>query len=884
MNRYWFVARLGIALTMMAVSVLTLAYGIGIVPDPEAQALRGRANLAQALGLQAASSVQNHDFTQYEAFLKPVLESNEELLSGGLRDITGELVVDLGGHADRWVDPGEKSNASFIALEIQYNDSPWGRAEFAFEPTAQPVLGGLIPTGPMGRLFAFFGAACFAAFGAYLWYILGRVLSDSDHAIPHRVRQALDTLAEGVLILDRSRRIAHANEAFARFTNHQTGDLIGRKVTELGWGPPKGGSSSDPLPWDKAVRECVSQVGVPIVFKGGQQRELVLSVNAAPILADDGSCRGALATFDDMTELERKNSSLQELLAKLKNSRAEIHRQNQELKLLATRDPLTLCLNRRAFFAELNPLYEQAGRSGAALSCVMIDVDRFKQINDRYGHPAGDKVLYQVAELLRGRSRNTDLVCRYGGEEFAMILPQTDLDGAQIIAERVRIALAETPISGVPVTASFGVSAIQLGPNGPQGLLDQSDKALYAAKRTGRNKVVRFDQVSPEDPIAPRPVAVDVPPAARPETAIPYAAVTALISALAYRDSLTAEHSRRVADLCVATGADLLSESDVYLLEVAALMHDIGKLGVPDSILFKPGPLTDEEWKIMRLHDRMGVEIITAAFASEQLTRIIAAHHAWYGGSPHDASHPTGDAIPLPARILAISDAYDAMVSDRVYRKARRQEDAIAELRRCAGTQFDPELVERVIGVAMKLRPPVESDANPVSKETALMIGTQIERLAGLIDDRDVSGLATMATQLAGTARTCGIAAIVDVAGRLERLAVSNGDWVDIVSVTHDLLELCRATQNIYLREARTTGWDQLASGDLQALAFRNTHETPGGASTGTERDFEFVPPPMFGFGAESGNAPATERLTLPTAPPVERTEPRSVVVTLHKD
>src|SRR5262249_28163744 len=152
------------ALSMMAVSVLTLAYAIGIVPDPDAQALKGRANLAQALGLQAAAAVQNHDFNQYEAFVKPVMEGNDELLSAGLRDITGELVVDIGGHVDRWVDPGEHSNASFIWLEIQYNDSPWGKAEFSFLPTAKPLLGGLIPTGPMGRLLGFVGAASFAIF------------------------------------------------------------------------------------------------------------------------------------------------------------------------------------------------------------------------------------------------------------------------------------------------------------------------------------------------------------------------------------------------------------------------------------------------------------------------------------------------------------------------------------------------------------------------------------------------------------------------------------------------------------------------------------------------------------------------------------------------
>jgi diguanylate cyclase (GGDEF)-like protein/putative nucleotidyltransferase with HDIG domain len=859
-RRTWFAARMSLALSLVTVSVLFAAFGLGLVPDPEALALESRSGLARALGLEAAGAVQARDVGRFEAALRQLIDQESELRSAGLRDSAGALIVDVGGHADLWTDPGEQSTANHAWLAIELNDVPWGRAEFSFRPLPAPWLFGLWPGGRVGGLFAFLAGGCFAAFAGYLWYVFRKMGRDADQGMPQRVRQALDALAEGVIVMDRAQRVAHANLAFAKMTSRAPEELIGQRACDLGWHPPRGIAYAKPgLPWDWAMKDGQSVVRVPLLLKAAADKELMLSVNATPVVADDGACRGALATFDDMTEMERKNASMQELLGKLKHSRAEIHRQNQELKLLANRDPLTLCLNRRAFFAELAPLYEQAGRAGAPLSCVMIDVDRFKQINDRHGHTAGDQVLAAVADLLRVKSRNTDLVCRYGGEEFALVLPQTDLEDAAIIADRIRVALAEKPLAGVPVTASFGVSAIRLGPNGPQGLLDQADKAMYAAKRNGRNRVMQFNELPAEEsaaaaaePVAPTPLPL------RADTAIPYPAVTALISALAYRDSLTAEHSRRVANLCVVVARDLLSQSDVYLLEVAALLHDIGKLGVPDAILFKPGALTEDEWKIMRLHDRMGVEIVTAAFASDALTRIVAAHHAWYGGSPKDPGLPTGDAIPLAARILTIADAYDAMVSDRVYRKGRSREAAFAELRRCAGTQFDPELVDRLITVVQATAPADQTDSlgSGVSKETALLIGTQIERLAGAIDEHDATALAGMATQLVATARECGVPAIVEVAGRLQRAAAAGSDWVEIVGVTNDLLELCRSTQSIYLRDARSTG-ARRAGDDRRASVIDTADDRL------TETKGRHTPPP-FELPDFDDRESVTERLVLP--------------------
>jgi diguanylate cyclase (GGDEF)-like protein len=430
----------------------------------------------------------------------------------------------------------------------------------------------------------------------------------------------------------------------------------------------------------------------------------------------------------------------------------------------------------------------------------MVDVDNFKTINDRYGHGIGDQVLQQVAEALKASVRGVDLVCRYGGEEFCILLPHTDAQDAFEAAERFRQAIACRPLTGIPVTASFGTSSIYLGARELHDLLDQADKALYAAKREGRNRVVLWDPSLPDDagrrslPAEPAHARDD-----RPDVPIPFHAVTALLSALAYRDPYTAEHSRRVADLCVATANGLLSQSQCYVLEVAALLHDIGKLGVADAILRKPGPLTDLEWKAIRTHEKIGEEIINAAFTCRDVATTVRCHHLWYRGGEQHPRRGRGEAIPLGARILAIADAYDAMVSDRVYRKERSRAEAFAELRRCAGEQFDPLLVERFIEVVQARDDSRTQPTLCVSKQTALRIGMQIENLACSLDSHDLDTLAQMAGQLHATAVENGIAPMAEAAAQLEQTLAEERDWVTLMQQAMDLMELCRSTYRAYL-------------------------------------------------------------------------------------
>ena len=309
------------------------------------------------------------------------------------------------------------------------------------------------------------------------------------------MRATIDTLAEGVVILDKDQKIAMANEAFARITGKTAAELQGRSVSEFSWQQSQKDQSMDSFPWAQAV-EGVSQTGVLLGLRtDATPRTRTFSVNSAPIFGDDGISRGVMATFDDLTAIERKNSHLKKLLQKLIKSRGDIRRQNHELKMLATRDTLTMCLNRRSFFSHFESHFSGATRYGHPLSCVMVDVDHFKSVNDTYGHSVGDQVLQHVAEVLKSLVRKSDLVCRYGGEEFCILLPHVDLDEAWQAADRFREGIQSKACAGITVTASLGVSAANLGAREPRELLDQADKSLYAAKRGGRNRVMGWDRV-----------------------------------------------------------------------------------------------------------------------------------------------------------------------------------------------------------------------------------------------------------------------------------------------------------------------------------------------------------------------------------------------------
>ncbi len=213
-------------------------------------------------------------------------------------------------------------------------------------------------------------------------------------------------------------------------------------------------------------------------------------VKATMLPNSSGKSRGVLVTFDDITKLEEKNFDLENMIGKLEKASDEIQLKNKELATLANHDPLTLFLNRRSLALEFNILFAQAQKGGTDLSCMMVDIDFFKSVNDNYGHTTGDQVIKGVADALKTSTRDTDLIGRYGGEEFVMVLPHLNLEKAAIIAERIRKIIEKKSCSGINITVSMGVSSIESNAGNPTELIEQADKALYTAKESGRNRVV----------------------------------------------------------------------------------------------------------------------------------------------------------------------------------------------------------------------------------------------------------------------------------------------------------------------------------------------------------------------------------------------------------
>jgi diguanylate cyclase (GGDEF)-like protein/putative nucleotidyltransferase with HDIG domain/PAS domain S-box-containing protein len=810
MKRLSATTRLSSGVAALTLSVLLAAHAMDLIPSGSAAMLQGRKELCEAVALRCSTAIQEGELAAVRKVVTEVMTQNRDVASAAIRRSDGSIVTQFGNHAMNWVaPPGDGSTPTHVRVPVFDGDRPWGTIEMSFRPGSGEGASGILGS-PLLRLCLFVAAGGFLAYHFYLRRSLQYL--DPQAVIPDRVKTMLDTLAEGVLVLDKQQRIVLANAAFAAVVGEPAADLQGVPAARFNWTRPNPDEVGQDLPWVESLEAGHTRIGVALCLARKDEEVRTFTVNCGPIAGGDGAPRGALVTFDDVTSIEKKNTQLRKTLEMLKQSRDEINRQNEELQALATTDPLTGCSNRRSFFARFDTHWNSARRYGYKLSVVMVDVDRFKGINDRHGHSVGDQVLQHVAGVLKSLAREGDLVCRYGGEEFCVLLTHTDTDGAAQAAERYREAIESSAAAGIAVTASLGVSCTDLGAESPQSLIDEADKALYAAKQSGRNRYVRWDQMPAgvdAEMLAAAAVASELAGGAAPQAAhgptnaapaaqepraptIPFGAVTALMAALRYRDAATAAHSQRVADLCVALAKGRLSVRECFVLEVAAMLHDIGKLGVPDAILLKPGPLSDEEWVVMRAHDRMGAEIVAAAFASDELTKIVQTHHAWFGGNARDPDLPRGAGIPLPSRILSICDAFDAMTSDRVYRKGRTREAAFEELRRCAGKQFDPELVEQFVGL-MSLESSQLLKAPSDAEGALARVQEQAERLALALEAHDLSLLRAMAGRMVATAGRDGLESVAKVAADLEQSAAHHPDVLQMLRKVNELMNLCRA-------------------------------------------------------------------------------------------
>jgi diguanylate cyclase (GGDEF)-like protein/PAS domain S-box-containing protein len=454
-------------------------------------------------------------------------------------------------------------------------------------------------------------------------------------------RTLFETSGSAIYIVEEDTTISEVNSNFEELTGYSRQEVNGKK-SSLEFVHPDDVATvkenhflrrSDP---DKAPR----QYEYRLITRHGDKKDICVSVDMIP-----GTSKSVVSIMDIT---QRKQME-------------------ERLKELSIRDSLTGLYNRNFFEEEMERLSD--GRY-SPVGIVVCDLDGLKFVNDTLGHQSGDRLLVKVADLLRENFRNSDIIARIGGDEFAILFTDTDWQMMELMLQRLRQAVKDYNKTHpeIPISLSVG-----------QAVGEKTGPDMYALFREADNRMYR-DKIQRDGSVR-------------------NAILQALTASMEVRDFKTEGHCDRLQELCLSMARTLgLSQDFENDLSLLARFHDLGKVGIPDHILSKPEPLTEGEWRQMHQHCEIGHRIASSIHDLEPISDWILKHHERWDGR----GYPTGLSgrdIPLACRILAIADAYDAMISDRPYQKALAPEEAIAELRRCAGTQFDPEMVEQFIEI-----------------------------------------------------------------------------------------------------------------------------------------------------------------------------------------
>lgn len=409
---------------------------------------------------------------------------------------------------------------------------------------------------------------------------------------------------------------------------------------------------------------------------------------------------------------------------------------NKTIQEMAFTDGLTGLFNRHFFNEALRREYENALRYNYPLSCIMADLDYFKETNDRFGHLVGDAALRQVSATVQNLVRSGDVAARYGGDEFVILLPHTPLQGAVILAERIQSQLRADPVTSIPnkriyLTASFGISSLMPGSFfSKEDLMNQADHALYRAKEEGRNRIAQWqddfaDSPSQDPGEYPNMLGYYKRSLQRLQLKVKGSYIElceTLVKAIESRDPLVVDFSKRVMRLAVSTAMQLgLPADEVEIVKNAAMLHDIGMIGIPDTILLKKNPLTPEEMKCIRRHPAIGMEMLIHVTFLDRERQIILQHHEWFNGEGYP-SGIRGERIPIGARIISVVDSFVAMCDDRTHRKGMERRRVIEKILRDKGRKFDPAVVDAFIAALERTREkdPIPPPARDAQKDHTL--------------------------------------------------------------------------------------------------------------------------------------------------------------------
>lgn len=493
----WPSIRISFALVLITISMILIADLFGLFPNQKEFELESRKQFSESLAVMFSTMVNEKELKIIRPVLSKIVLRRDDVLSAGFRYKTGKLLFSVGSHKQYWAGHTEdKSTSTHVKIPIVEGNRELGAIELSFVPLVNNEGLGAF-NNAIYKLILF---VTVSGFFAFLFFMLRTIRQiDPASVIPDRVNSAFDTLSEGVVIIDDREQIVLANSAFTEMVKRDSSKLLGFKLSELEWQLASGDVGDVLYPWLIAMESGESGMGDILNLAVDADSTRTLVINSAPIIDNDDKQQGILLTFDDVTDLELQRQQLQGMVLDLESSKKEVQRKNKELHLLATRDPLTNCFNRRSFNELFAKEFDNAQTHDEQLCCLMVDLDHFKKVNDNYGHAVGDEVIKMLADILRSSTREQDIVGRYGGEEFCVVLPGLDINAATSVAERIRLKMKHESTNkyqsaGPRVTASIGAATLKDMASDPAELTDQADQALYIAKDAGRNRVVRWSK------------------------------------------------------------------------------------------------------------------------------------------------------------------------------------------------------------------------------------------------------------------------------------------------------------------------------------------------------------------------------------------------------